>query len=177
MTRRWSFLFLLKFPGWLSLVVEIEYSKDEEQGLSFLKSFDDQVGKFDLCVRRLPPSIWHIGLFSRVPAAKTPSRKRWGLGEEKPARAHPLSSRLRRNSALRGRTSGPKRWRSLVQHLIELLRGRSAVPLRRFFSKEQGAGHPSAKDVSVLFTALARPYFGRRWLFDVLALGSTWSHT
>ena len=30
-------------------MVEIEYSKDEEQGLSFLKSFDDQVGKFDLC--------------------------------------------------------------------------------------------------------------------------------
>jgi hypothetical protein len=81
-----------------------------------------------------------------------------GLGEEKPAHTHPLSSRLRRNSALRGRTTGPKRWRSLVQHLIELLRGRSAVPLRRFFSKEQGAGHPSAKDVRVLFTALARPY-------------------
>ena len=42
-------MFLLKFPGWLSLVVEIEYSEDGEQGLSFLKSFDDQVGKFDLC--------------------------------------------------------------------------------------------------------------------------------
>ena len=81
-TCRWSFLFLLKFPGWLSLVVEIEYSKDEEQGLSFLKSFDDQVGKFDLCVRRLPPSIWH-NLFSRVPAAKMTNRKRWGSGGRK----------------------------------------------------------------------------------------------
>jgi hypothetical protein len=102
---------------------------------------------------------------SRVPAAKMPNRKRWGSGGKKnlPTRI-PLRSRLRRNSALRGRTTGPERWLSLVQHLIELLRGRSAVPLRRFFSKEQGAGHPSSKDVSVLFTALARPYFGCRWL-------------